>query len=236
VNDTTQQVSAGQYKGAQLRHVRGGLPAYEKKTKGYHRRLGPMLDAAPVKSCLDVGCSGGLLCYYLRKRGISDVVGVDGDADMVEIARQHVDAEFVVGDATHYLQTCNRRFDFISLLNVLEHVPREKAVEFLAAVRGTLNDGRFAVVRAPNLSCLAGSGHFYRSWTHVLPLTETSLQWLAAEAGFSRVELCNQFRMQSFKGKMLACVNWLVHKAAYKLVGGRCPTVFYRNLYARLYR
>jgi 2-polyprenyl-3-methyl-5-hydroxy-6-metoxy-1,4-benzoquinol methylase len=209
---------------------------YRKHAKGYQRKIGPLLDAANISSCLDLGCATGLFSHFLRERGYEDVVGVDINAKLIEIARQNVASQFVVDDVLHYVATCGRRFDFVSILDLLEHIPRDKAVGFLTDVRNVLTDGGFALVRTVNLGALTGAAHFHQDFTHVLPLGERSLRQIAIEAGFSRVVFCNQFRMHHLGGKLRAIQNWLLHRLAFRLSGGHPPKVFYRHLYAQLFR
>lgn len=231
-----QNTAPGGYDEFYLRQNPADQANYARKARGYRKRMRPLLDGVSVNSCLDVGCATGLLAYWLRKEVCEDVVGVDQDAALLDIARANVPARFVLDDAGHYLATCGRRFDAVFLLNILEHIPHEQVVGFLTSVRNGVNEGGIAIIRTPNLNCLTGMGHFCEDFTHRTALTENSLEQIARQAGFSRVEMCNQFRTRTFTGKIRACLNWLMHRAVYGLEGGRCPKVFYHNIYARLYR
>src|SRR3954447_11364168 len=63
----------------------------------------------PTGSVLDAGCGTGRVAVELAARGY-DVVGVDSDASMLDVARRH-DLEWVLADlATLEL---DRRFDLI---------------------------------------------------------------------------------------------------------------------------
>jgi SAM-dependent methyltransferase len=207
---------------------------YDRKARGYDRKIGPILRLRRPKICLDLGCGSGLFSHYLKQAGVEIVVGVDMNEPLLQVARQNVSAEFVRADATQYAAGCGRTFDAIFLLNILEHIPREKVVQFLSDTKRCLNPGGWALVRAPNINCLGGAAHFCDDFTHVSPFTDASLEQAAREAGFDGVEFCNQFAMQKFKGKCMACLNWLVHRMVFALRGGRMPRVFHRNLYAIL--
>ena len=209
---------------------------YQKKARGYARRFARLLDAAEISSCLDLGCGTGMLTNYLCRRGCDDVVGVDCNERLVEMAAGNVRAEFVVDDAAHYLGACERKFDVIFLLDLLEHIHHDDVVELLMKVQAALNEGGFAIVRTPNMNCLQAAGMFYCDWTHRTPFTEGTLYDVARLAGFSRVVFCNQFRMQNFKGKVRACINAVVVPALVWLRGGRKVKVYYRNLVAQLFK
>lgn len=208
---------------------------YDKKGRGYERRFGHILDGAKIQSVLDLGCATGLLSAWLCRRGYPEVVGVDLNQPLVEVARRNVPAQFVVDDAAHYLATCGRTFDVIFLLDLLEHLPRPHVVDVLRRAREAIREGGFALVRVPNMNCFLAAGKFYGDWTHQTPFTERTLEHVALLAGFSRVEHCDQFRMQNFKGKVRACINAALLSVALRLRGGHRPKVFYHNLLAQLF-
>jgi SAM-dependent methyltransferase len=209
---------------------------YRRKARGYHRRFGRILDGESISSCLDLGCATGMLVNYLCQRGYKDVVGVDCNESLVDVARRNVPAEFVADDAVHYTATCGRKFDVVFLLDLLEHLDRDRTVELMTHVREVLSDGRFAVVRVPNLNALHATGAFYGDWTHCTPFTERALFHVARLAGFSRVELCGQFRMQNFKGKIKACIRTPLTRFLLWLRGGHKVTVYYPNIIAKLHK
>ena len=211
----------------------GGL--YRKHARNYARQFGALLAGSRERSILDVGCANGLLAGYLKGEGFAEVVGVDVNEALAAQAREHVDGEFVAGDALAFLQG-GRRFDIIFLLNVVEHIERDGLVAFMEAVRGALKEGGFAVVRTPNMSHVMAAGHLADDLTHCTGLTEQSLRQLAEAAGFGRVERLNQWRMQNFKGKVKAVLSALLHRFLWWVRGGTRPRVVYRNLYAQLFK
>jgi len=208
---------------------------YQRKAKGYKRRFARLLDEAHFSSVLDIGCATGMLTNYLCRR-CKDVVGVDCNAALIEVAKRNVPAEFVVDDALHYTATCERTFDVVFVLDLLEHLQRDHTVELLTNIRKILNDGGFAVVRVPNANCIHSMGMFYCDWTHYTPFTERTILHVANVAGFSRVEFCNQFRMHNFKGKIKACINAVLIPLLVWLRGGHKVKVFYRNLVVQMYK
>ncbi len=206
----------------------------QRSFRAWRRQFGNVLAGGRDRSILDLGCGDGRFVAFLKQEGFNDVTGVDLTPGLIETARQQVPAEFHCGEAQEFLNTKKEHYDIIFLLNLIEHIERDKLVDFMSAVQRALKPGGFAVVRCPNMNCILAAGHLADDLTHRTGLTEQSLGQLAALAGFSRMELLNQWRMQTFKGKIKAVLSAYNHYYLWWLRGGTKPKVFYRNLYARL--
>jgi len=214
-----------------LRDKGYGPSKWAKYQRDCSKKFGFLLTGNRQRSVLDIGCANGMLTAFLKQQGFSEVVGIDINSQLIEQARKNVDTEFVAGDAEIFLRS-GRQFDVIFALNIIEHIERDQLVDFMAAVYQALRPEGFVIVRTPNMNNIMASGHLADDLTHCTGLTEQSLNQLARLAGFERVVMLNQFRMQNFKGKIKALHGWLLHKWLWYIRGGAKPKVFYRNLYA----
>jgi 2-polyprenyl-3-methyl-5-hydroxy-6-metoxy-1,4-benzoquinol methylase len=222
-----------QYHKFYLRDDKQQADRYRRQVRDYTKKFGELLTDAPRGSALDVGCATGMLAAFLKEQGFDQVVGVDLSAELIEQAQQNVQAEFHVAEAGEFLKG-GRKFDVIFLLNIVEHIERDQLVEFMTSVYQSLNTGGFAIVRTPNMNNLLAAAHLADDLTHCTGLTEQSFRQLAQAAGFDTIHFLDQFRMQNFKGKVKAILNWPIHKYIFTLRGGTKPTIYYRNLYVQL--
>jgi 2-polyprenyl-3-methyl-5-hydroxy-6-metoxy-1,4-benzoquinol methylase len=217
-----------------LRKGGNDITKYHKYERDYAKKYGPLLVGDRDRSILDVGCANGMLSAFLKNQGFAEVVGIDLNKELIEKARQNRNIEFVVGDAQEFLQKSGRKFDVIFIFNIVEHIERDRLVDFMTTINHALKPEGFVLVRTPNMSHIMAAGHLADDLTHCTGLTEQSLTQLAHVAGFSKIIMLNQFRMQNFKGKIKAVLNWFIHKWLLYLRGGTKPKVFYRNLYAKI--
>lgn len=94
---------------------------------------------------LDIGCGGGILCESLARRGAC-VVGIDLAADNIEAARAHaaaadLDIDYRVAAAENVAASAAGGFDFVTCLELLEHVP-DPASMIAACARAVRPGGR----------------------------------------------------------------------------------------------
>jgi 2-polyprenyl-6-hydroxyphenyl methylase/3-demethylubiquinone-9 3-methyltransferase len=131
--------------------------------------------AAPVR-LLDVGCGAGLAAEALARLG-HDVLGLDAAGAAIEAARAHVAGQRAEGQEltlayreglAEALLAEGARFQVITALEVIEHVPDQPA--FLATLAGLLEPGGLLFVSTLNRT--------RRSWLVAIAGAEYLLRWL----------------------------------------------------------
>ncbi len=84
------------------------------------------------RQVLDVGCGGGLLAEGMARRG-ARVTGIDLAPESLEVARLHaleagIDVQYCQVAAEAFARTDAGRFDLVTCLEMLEHVPDPVAI------------------------------------------------------------------------------------------------------------
>lgn len=101
------------------------------------------------KRVLDIGCGTGDMLAFLQEKGF-DTVGIEPSSEMAAIA---VSKHITICNSFNTLIESLRlstldKFDTITLINVLEHVP--SPVEVIKTIKAMLNPGGIICVRVPN--------------------------------------------------------------------------------------
>ena len=119
------------------------------------------------KRVLDIGCGGGLLCEAMAARG-ARVTGIDMAEKSLQIAQLHLlesglEVEYHQATAEGFAADSETRFDIVTCLEMLEHVPDPDSI-LAAAARLLQADGRLVlstINRKPKSFALAIVGAEY---------------------------------------------------------------------------
>jgi 2-polyprenyl-6-hydroxyphenyl methylase/3-demethylubiquinone-9 3-methyltransferase len=179
------------------------------------------------KSVLDVGCGGGILSEAMARRG-ARVLGVDLAQAALEVAQLHaleanVAVEYRLASAEELARTAEGRFDAVTCMEMLEHVPEPETVMsalaqlvkprghvFISTINRNLKSFLLAIVGAEYvLRMLPRGTHEYDRFlrpAELVAMARRSGLELGEIAGIEYQPLTGAFRLSSD-----ASVNYLVH-------------------------
>jgi 2-polyprenyl-6-hydroxyphenyl methylase/3-demethylubiquinone-9 3-methyltransferase len=154
------------------------------------------------KQVLDIGCGGGILSEAMAHRG-AHVTGIDlGEAPLavarMHLLESHLDVHYELASAERYAQLHPERFEVVTCLEMLEHVPDPAAIIraccallkpggdlFVSTINRNPKAWLLAVVGAEYLLRMLPRGtHDYRKF-----IRPSELAAWARQAGFSQGEL-----------------------------------------------
>ena len=152
----------------------------------FRRFFCPSLPAQKDARILDIGCGYGEFLYFLQSEGYSKTQGVDLNAQQVEVGSALGVLNLRCEDIWEFLGGTDHSFDFISAIDVLEHIPKGQVLEFLELVHSALSPGGNLLCQVPNLAAFY-TPLFYMDFSHETPFTAASLKQALQVAGFANV-------------------------------------------------
>lgn len=181
--------------------------------EGYEAKFLRFLPGARDAAIVDVGVGMGYFLQFLEQKGYTNLAGVDVSMEPVHAARATTRATIeVVDDYRSYFRSHRGAFDLISMLGVLEHLPKDAIIGTLASFHEALRPGGLLLISTENgASYNAGWGR-YIDFTHELAFTERSLYQVLTVAGFGDVEIYGEPAAFRWRPKRVA---WLAARAVW---------------------
>ena len=135
---------------------------------------------------LDIGVGRGEMLSCMKIWG-HNYYGIDISPSTVKFCKklnllcEHVD------DTEFWLKNHQNQFDIITCLDVLEHIPKERLIQFVEAIRNSLIKDGLAIFQVPNLQSPFGYLHHFNDITHISGFVEHSLNQVLLSAGFNKM-------------------------------------------------
>jgi 2-polyprenyl-3-methyl-5-hydroxy-6-metoxy-1,4-benzoquinol methylase len=157
------------------------------------RMMGNLLQAhlpkersAPI---IDVGCGFGFALRAMRNFGYTNLLGLEMSPEQAKMSRNAGFNVVVTDDTIAWLDTNREQFAFAALLDVLEHVPIHRQIEFTRAIHQALQPGGKLFLTVPNANSILSPRWRYNDYTHHSSFTEHSLYFVLKNAGFDQIKI-----------------------------------------------
>lgn len=141
---------------------------------------------------LDVGCGDGGFVLWLNSMGYKNVQGIDYSAEQIEVAKSYGVNNVHQADALIYLPENPDKFDLVFSSDVLEHIPKENVLEFVACIRISLKPCGFFVAQTVNAESLMWGRLRHGDFTHEGAFTQTSIRQVFSLAGYDEIRVFPQ--------------------------------------------
>jgi cyclopropane fatty-acyl-phospholipid synthase-like methyltransferase len=204
----------------------------------YDRNLRKLLPKNKEVKILEIGFGAGFFIRYLLSRGYENIYGIDLSEEETVFVKKNVYKNVECVESTeNFLDKHNGEYDFIFMFDVLEHIPKDKIIDFLIKIKQALKSGAIFYARVPNASNPLNINMFGIDFTHEFIYTARSLSQINKIAEFSEVKIlpCKEENI-SWHGK-ITNITQKIMIPLIKLMIGLCrsnldPTSFYtKNIY-----
>src|SRR5438093_9616198 len=125
---------------------------------------------------------------FWKQQGYTDIAGSDSSACQIDLAKS-AGLSVLRGDSLAELQAHpDNRWDCLFAIDFIEHLPKDKLIDFLAQSWRTLKPGGCLILRAPNGDSPLVGRNLFNDITHFWAYTSIATRALLGMAGFTRVQ------------------------------------------------
>lgn len=173
-------------------YVQGAGETFDAETaerwgRAYDHYLRGWLPEMKSARIADLASGNGSMLYFLKQRGYTNLAGTDVSPEQVALSRQVV-PDVRQQDAVTFLKDQPNSFDLLTGFDVIEHLSKDEALEFLDACYAALKPGGRLILQTPNAESPWGTQLRYADPTHENAFTPDSLRRIMNLCGFADVE------------------------------------------------
>jgi len=208
--------------------------AFEHTAKAYAKWYKKFLPPNRSARILDIGCGMGHFLYFLKCEGYRNFLGIDISRQQVDFTKENITGSVVVADAFDFLgKEC---FEVIVLNDLLEHIPKNKLMEFLHMVFNSLENSGVVFIKVPNMSNPFGLRSRYITITHEVGFTEYSLLEVLKTIGFQDILITPAYppvlSAKSLLGKTGQAIIHQLFRLLFLIQGYGVPKIMTSNIIA----
>ena len=198
---------------------------YEKMAEFYNLNYGKFMPKDKNANILDIGCGAGHFLYFLLKNGYRNFLGIDISKSQIEFCKKYITDKVLVSDAFDFLKDKNEIYDLITANDFIEHIKKEKIIEFLKLSYKSLKNGGILIIKTGNIGNIFGLFFRYKDFTHEIGFTEKSLFQVLKIAGFKEIKILGAQKKQKFLNKIFEKFLKLFLKKLYWHFGYVAPEI-----------
>jgi predicted TPR repeat methyltransferase len=151
-----------------------------------------VMPANKEAAILDIGCGLGQFLNEVQKLGYVNTLGIDISEESLAACKEKGLTVLKIEDVISFSEKVGKKFDFITMSHVLEHIEKNKIIDTLIAIKeNLLSDVGAFVVMVPNGQANTGGYWMYEDFTHSTLFTAGSIYYVLKSAGFNDIRFLN---------------------------------------------
>ena len=153
----------------------------------------------------------------LRRRGYINLYGVDIGEEQINYLTSY-GLKLVKADIFKYLEDDTRKYDLITLFDVLEHFTKDEIAILLPLIKQRMTRSGMLVVRVPNAEAIFKGSIMYGDFTHETYLTKRSMIQLFKTFDYGTVNVYPVFGASNTLKSKLAHLLYSMYVKFYKML------------------
>lgn len=192
----------------------------------YRRLYTGLMPAFKDARIADIACGPGQFLRFCLNNGYNNIVGVDLSPGQVQYAETWVTSKVVLGDGLKFLSDNPAFFDLIAANDFIEHLTREKGIEFMGLVHRALRPGGRVILKTGNMASFGGLVSWCNGLDHECGYTEKSLRSLLGIWGFQQIEVIpyyGRIRVRKWMQQAFFTLQRMIYRYVY---AGDYPRIY----------
>lgn len=137
---------------------------------------------------LEIGCGHGALIYFANKMGYSNIEGIDGSSQQIQLAHALNIEGVRHGDLLSNLREIEGNLlDVVVAFDVIEHFTKDELIDLVDEIQRVLKPNGRWIIHAPNARSPFVGVIRYGDFTHEQAFTEESLTQVLKSSGFREI-------------------------------------------------
>lgn len=192
-----------------------------------YKKFFPAVDNA---NFLDIGIGRGEMLSCWQEMGIKNFKGIDISPSAINFCKKLNLSCELVESTEDFLYKHENSYDIITLLDVLEHIPKDRTLDFLKAIKYALKPGGKVIIQVPNMQAVDAVVIFYGDFTHCAGFTEHSFSQIFSALQFTEYEIYpyEVFCYGGYKefiAKLIRPFFYTFTRFRRKCIGAHCPEI-----------
>lgn len=221
-------------------YMENAFGAYEQadfKFRQFTKNYKQYFPQEKTANVLDIGVGRGEMLSCMKEWGYVNYVGIDISPSTINYCQSLKLNCQLCSDIYAWFSTHQNTFSLITLLDVLEHIPKNHTIQYLKAIKSTLRDDGVLIIQVPNLQAPDGQLHRYNDFTHEVGYIEHSLRQVLIASGFMDIQMYGfeEFVAGGFPEKLRKLLRrfiWLATRLKRDITGNLNPSILHPVFYA----
>lgn len=170
----------------------------------YKKNFGKYLPKDKNAHILEIGFGRGDFLRYLVKNNYTNFLGLEIGPEQYRVVKENItDKVILVEDTFVFLANHKEQFDAIVFVDVLEHIEKDRIIEFLHLVYEALKKDGLVFCRVPNIANPFALMARYKDFTHTVGFTAQSLTSVFKVTNFKDIQVKGESFNFSFAGVII---------------------------------
>lgn len=161
----------------------------ESQAAFFKKEFSTYLPESKGAQILDIGAGNGSFILACKELGYTQLLGIDLSKEQISVGHSLNIKELIYADANVWLNEKAQSYDFISAIDLVEHLTKDELLNLLINIFTALKPGGTLLIRTPNLDCPLSNVYARGDFSHEVFLNKSSCNQVLLSTGFKHISI-----------------------------------------------